>query len=275
MIYFHLEVNMENQINIGDQNSQQTGGNLSNQFFLQEKLKFSRLIILLGSILLLAIGFVGGYAYKSKIEVKPSFVIKDQPIQSENSNYINPTVKPAITEQPTVSTINWKTYSDPNGKFSYQYPNDLFIKTDSTYGMIYYYPSEDSANKGGGGAFGEALFYIQVTVEAKSSYKTFREKQTQGDASISNLGEYKDSQGRIWITNGPVWGEGDSSNYDVEISYKDKYYNVGSQAYGRKLGSYLKKELIIQKGNSFDATPLIEEQTKLIQQILSTFKFAD
>lgn len=92
----------------------------------------------------------------------------------------------------------------------------------------------------------KALFYIQVSIYPRSSYKTLKEKQAQGDASVYELAEFKDSQGRLWVSSGPVWGQGDSSNYTVETNYKDKYYHISSQAYGKNLEKYLKKELIIQ-----------------------------
>jgi hypothetical protein len=219
---------------------------------------FTPIIILL---VLVGIGFLAYFGYFYKSSTQPSPEATSSSISMDTPSPLTPTA--STTPDPTA---NWKTYTDPGDSYTYKYPSGLFPKENATYqGMIYFYPSLSAANNGGG-AFGEALFYIQVTVADKAILP-------ESNSSSAYSGKYKDTQGRIWATDGPIWGEGDSSNYQAEIKYGDKYYSVGSQFYGRKLGNYLNKELIVQSGNSYSATQLIEEQNNIMHQILSTFKF--
>lgn len=85
---------MENQINVGDQNTQQIGQNpVSHPVQIPKKPKLNYWMISAGVLVLLVVGFTGGYIFRSKSE-------KQLPYTSQ----------PAVTEQPN-GTSNWLTYS--------------------------------------------------------------------------------------------------------------------------------------------------------------------
>ncbi len=141
--------------------------------------------------------------------------------------YLKMKNRPSFMQQKTIlknqpEIMEWKTYTDPGNRYSYHYPGNLFYKLDPEHEMVFYYPNEKSLNNEK--TFQEALFYIQVTIEDESSCNTF----TNNYLSANSTKKYKDTLGRIWSTVGPIWGEGDSSNHDAEISYKGKCYKVGS-----------------------------------------------
>lgn len=99
---------MENQTNVGDQNAQQIGQNPVNQpATTSENPKVNYWMISTVVLVLLAMGFAGGYFFKSKFEKGQSNV--PQPTLNNYSD-IQPTTKPTITEQPP-TTSNWKTYT--------------------------------------------------------------------------------------------------------------------------------------------------------------------
>ncbi|KKQ24433.1 MAG: hypothetical protein US39_C0016G0046 [Microgenomates group bacterium GW2011_GWC1_37_12b] len=109
MIYFFLEVKMENQINEGSQNTQQIGQSpVSQPVSMSEKPKVNYWMISTVVLVLLAVGFTGGYFFKSISEKRQSYVPQPTP---NNYSDIQPTTKPTITEQPTTTNSNWKTYS--------------------------------------------------------------------------------------------------------------------------------------------------------------------
>jgi hypothetical protein len=99
---------MENQINIGDQNAQQIGQNpISQTGPIPEKPKLNYWIMSVVTLVLLIVGFTGGYAYKSKSEKQPPYTSQPTP---SNYIYMQPTSKPTVTEQPS-GTSNWKAYT--------------------------------------------------------------------------------------------------------------------------------------------------------------------
>lgn len=99
---------MENQTNIGDQNAQQVGQNPTQPTTpIPEKPRLNYWMISTIVLVLLVIGFVGGYFYKSKSEKQTSFI--SQPTPSNNIS-TQPTFEPVATEQ-SPTTSSWKTYS--------------------------------------------------------------------------------------------------------------------------------------------------------------------
>lgn len=112
---------MENQINVDNQNTQQTGLNtVSQPVQISEKPKISYLVFAISSVLLLAVGFTGGYLFKNKADIKPSYVTQSNP-----TNYptVTPTIKP--TEPPNISPSTSGTYLIKQINLQYALPSSL------------------------------------------------------------------------------------------------------------------------------------------------------
>lgn len=96
---------MENQVNIGDQNSQQMGANRANQLMeIRPKPKVNYWIVSTVIFTVLFFGMVGFY------------LIKTQELEEETNISILPTVVPTGTPMllPTGSELNWKMYKMKN-----------------------------------------------------------------------------------------------------------------------------------------------------------------
>ena len=118
MIYFHLEVKMENQINMGDQNTQQIGQNsVSQQVVTPEKPKINYFAIS-GVILfcLVVFGFGGYYLGKQ------SFSTKTNGVQNQ------PTPSPVVAQ--VNSTSDWKTYTFQPIQLSLKVPSEFIVHTE-------------------------------------------------------------------------------------------------------------------------------------------------
>lgn len=114
---------MENQINIGDQSSQQVGQNsLSQPTTIQEKTRVNYWLILVVGFIFMVVGFTGGYLFKSKSETKPFYVSQPTPSVYSNST---PITEPAITEQPSATPrSNWKRFINTRFGYYFDYPNN-------------------------------------------------------------------------------------------------------------------------------------------------------
>ena len=220
----------------------------------EQSKKSNFLTILLSILLFLAIVIAVFFAYQTQKLSKELNTLKLEP-ESTFPMYIEP------NETVDDPTVDWKTYTDINKKYSYKYPSNLFPRTNTSwgYGTANYYSNENSANGETENIY-EALFQINVLIQ---------------DESYSLPSKYIDSQGRTWSIDEVVGGEGDSSNYHGEIEHNGKYYILGSKVYGRNYGRYLNKELRVENDGSYNTALLAEEHAKLINQILSTFKFID
>lgn len=96
-------------------------------------------IILLILIISLPVG-IGGYILGTQ---------KNQSVQTEQNQQISPsitTTQPSPTPDPTV---NWKIYTDPKGKYSFQYPINWYLYQDSG-GVTIYDRPKDQIPAGGG-----------------------------------------------------------------------------------------------------------------------------
>lgn len=129
MIYFHLEMKMENQINMGDQNTQQIGQNPVNQSeAVQEKPKTNYFVI--GAVVLICFvvfGF-GGYYLGTQRSNSPQGsqfpVPSSTPSAATSTQSITtPTNEPEVTQRPIVTTkpisipSNWKKYTAEDSDF--------------------------------------------------------------------------------------------------------------------------------------------------------------
>lgn len=107
---------MENQVNIGDQNTQQIGQNpISQPMIPQEKSKLNYWMI--STIVLIMILFLGGVY---TLSLRSKSVENKQHLPSVTNNPL-----PTATTTPPLSdtTKNWKTYTNPNPKYTIKYPS--------------------------------------------------------------------------------------------------------------------------------------------------------
>lgn len=127
MIYFFLEIHMENQINADVQNTQQIGQNPVNQPVLSpEKPKTNYLVI--GVVILVCFvlfGF-GGYflGKRSSNSLQSSNLDQSQPTPTGIYQTSNPTTNPSPTSTGVVIP-GWKSYINTKNRYSLQYPNSL------------------------------------------------------------------------------------------------------------------------------------------------------
>lgn len=108
MLYFFIEINMENQMNVGNQNTQKIDQNPVNQStVLSEKLKMNYLLI--GGVVLacfVVFGFGGYYLGKQSSTYQPNL--------DNTQNQLNPTVTPE-SNNPTISPTNQLVSTLPSG----------------------------------------------------------------------------------------------------------------------------------------------------------------
>jgi len=115
MLSFFLEIHMENQMNVGNQNTQQIGQNPVNQPVISPEKPRTNYFLIGGLVLasFVVFGFGGYYLGKQSVVLPPS------PSISNNSQIDIPTSTPKPTQNP-LST--WKTYTDPNKVYEFKYP---------------------------------------------------------------------------------------------------------------------------------------------------------
>lgn len=130
MIYLDLEVEMENQINVGGQNSQQIGQNPVNQTTqISEKPMINYLVTgLVVFVCFILFGFGGYYLGRRSGQARNTTAI---------NNAVLPT--PNLINSPTPQTkledtmVNWKTYTNTNYGFSFKYPSEWNINVPPSF----------------------------------------------------------------------------------------------------------------------------------------------
>lgn len=141
MIYFYLEVKMKNQINVGDQNTQQIGQNPVNQYMpISEKPKTNYLAIGI-TVLVSSIVFgIGGYyfglnnqQYQQKNSAQPTLSSPTKVTQTTPTPIINPTTPP-------ISKNGWSSYNNNQNYYTISYPSDWQV--DNYKGVFVSIPGE-------------------------------------------------------------------------------------------------------------------------------------
>lgn len=118
---------MENQVNIGDQNTKPVGQNPVNQPApIPEKLKLNYWMV---STIVLALVLLLGGIYTFGLRSKP---LENKQNLTNVTNNSLPTVTPTTTPLDTVK--NWKVYTNPNPKYTIKYPPDWQV--DSSKAVI-------------------------------------------------------------------------------------------------------------------------------------------
>jgi len=178
-----------------------------------------------------------------------------------------PTPTPTQTIFPTPTTIqnqtsNWKTYTDPNKLFSFQYPNEPnfqanYYKNDSfiTGAEILYNAKSGTKLKNN-----IAHFYVLISIVKNNENITLlQRKQTllsmpkSTTPYATNIKDVKD------YNNGEISGvsyilRGHRDSFEIEYVTSDKFLHFSSNSEG---------------------TAPEGEARELLDQILSTFKFTD
>lgn len=120
MIHFFLETNMENQVNVGDQNTQQIGQNPVAQPTVLDKPKANFAVVFAVALVCSVVFGVGGYflGMKSSKSTQNNESAQAQPTAIPTSN-VN------LTPTPTMEKSNLKTYTSSNQSYV---PNSFFQK---------------------------------------------------------------------------------------------------------------------------------------------------
>ena len=244
MIYFFLEIHMENQINVGDQNAQQIGQNpVNHQVLTPEKPKINFLMI--GSIVLacfVVFGF-GGYFLG-----KQQWVTKN----SVQTTIITPSISPTPSEALNL-TAGWKSYTistEPSLGYA-----DYTVKVPATWKQI-----EHSSN-------------FQDTETFQDEYANFTYKLI-----IHQQKNYNDQTGKPYST----LKEATGFPYDVTALIVDGQQaarvlpRAGSESDYKVLFFSKDTKLVIsiELDTPRDGSK-IQEGEALFSQILSTFKFTN
>ncbi len=202
-------------------------------------------------IVLLIVAAIGGYLlYSGKITLPQK--------TSQQATSVN-------------ETTNWKTHTNTIVGYSFKYPDNLYV-LDIELSTIRFFRNENEISPASlclkqfvaetgycsSGELDNNVILIGIEKFGREKYKTFEERKEGKDGAIWGLSNYKDSQGRDWVINGPATGQ--TAVIEGEIAINDIYYVIDSVA-GQ--GFY-------QTGKSFDAEKELE---LLFKQILSTFKF--
>ena len=192
----------------------------------------SFLVILLSVLLLLSVIIAGFFAYQTQKLVKELTMLKTEPIPTPEVT-MEPTTEPVATDSSEVDpTANWKTYI--NKDFSFKYPNDSSIKTDTILAD-------------GSVEFSNFVFLLEKT----------------DDRLVNYVNKLKDTNGAI-STNKMI-------NKFEAIEWIGSYKNAPTHYV-----SMLSNGSVFNFGITTDnMTQFVSTETKLLDQILSTFKFTN
>lgn len=192
MLYFFIEVNMENQINVGDQNTQQVGQNSDNQSVMSTEKPRANYLLIVGIVLACFVLFGFGGYYLGKKSLKTS----DEPKQTQ------PIPSPNITggnEAP-----NLKTYKNSQNGIEFDYPQNYAISANPTNSTNPNYANcMGLTNNQAGCLLSLALNPTNSEYTPKANFwllKGINSVNIPGQVSSINF----DSQKRAWIVNNSV-----------------------------------------------------------------------
>lgn len=202
------------------------------------------LVILLSVLLFLSVSIAGFFAYQTQKLVKELTILKSgEKIVAVATT--ESTTEPVATEASEIDpTTNWKTYTDEIYKFSFKYPSDWNINC----------PALPVAN-----------WYDRNICDIISP-KAFAEGGEVSNGSYFVVGVSKSNP--------------NYSNFNQFLEYSKQYgYIYESKQINNisgKLATTKGKEtnyIFERNGNYINATWLYSDNSKLVDQILSTFKF--
>ena len=226
MIYFYLEIKMQNQINMGDQNTQQVGQNPVKQPVIEpEKPKWNYMLI--GAVILacfLIFGF-GGY-YLCKQSSKPKLTSseqKNQVVPSPTSTVAIPTLtEESKVTQPAVNCVS--TFTSKLLKLVFKYDSCVWKLSENL-------------------VTPEAGVYSTITAKHNSNHQVIINANTMGMGGgypgCSQVGDISLLDGdivRVQMVKNPM---GDSHKYFYYLNAKNDYAIKG---YSGKFGDEKFKE---------------------------------
>ncbi|HSX09404.1 MAG TPA: hypothetical protein VLF93_04570 [Candidatus Saccharimonadales bacterium] len=213
--------------------------------------KSKSLLIRACMLLLLLVLISGGFYYKEVSKVQ----------QKNNKAASSPTRK-TITKNPAPTITNssqitgWKTYSDPNNYFSFQYPSSWTFKKglDVTTDAAVYDPTDIKKwPTNGGGTVSWPAHFIDIESVEKTS-KTAKEEVNEYEKSGGNLSDTQINRDSI-VKNG--------------IDYE--FYNLeGESAVVYRLVAISDGNILIMASSSIDKLG----DGSLESKILNTFQFS-
>ena len=125
MLYFFLEVRMENQVDAGDKNTQKVGQDpVSQPVQISEKPRVNYLLIGLIILVCFAIFGIGGYYLGTKKTSQNNKVPVSSPTSSATTETLSPTNSVVPTTQPSVITNGWIKFTHPAVGYSFDYPGN-------------------------------------------------------------------------------------------------------------------------------------------------------
>lgn len=190
--------------------------------------------LLLGVLVLAVLGLIGVFVYGKYIS-KPSSSPTPQPSPISSS-----------TPTPDV-TADWETYTDPNGKYLFKYPNDWDISLSIPNKMIAIAP-QDRFKPGGMGATTASYFPISFSYDQLTNNL----KTTPDKTEIV-------SQGNITVSGKEVL------EYILKITELEAGFNLGDQ--------YTRVIVPATDTTYFDFELFDSSYSTIFDQILSTFRF--
>lgn len=168
MLYFLVEIHMENQMNVGNQNTQQVGQNPGSQPMIAPE-KQSTNYLMIGGIVLacfVVFGFGGYYLGKNTSEVKQSTQrTQNQTAPIATSTPLT-TSAPDTQNTPSQVTSNWKTYTSSKYGFTFKYPQDYQVE-ERVDGFFVITVSDGGAPQEG----------ISIDARLQGIYETFEKAQ--------------------------------------------------------------------------------------------------
>jgi hypothetical protein len=198
------------------------------------------------------------------------------------------------TEQSQVSSnADWLTYQDES--FSFKYPAGLHAlrdpdnRNDNVYSHVILLANEEAARE-----------YLDCSKNAKNNleldlefscdigrvvYSIISTTTPESSGSISgryenlresNIQIYKftDELQRAWTIEEAILGLGDSTYTQADTFINDNYFWIEIRAHSRGLEVFYDQDMMLQDGDYYDATPMIDHLNSFIRQILPTIQFS-
>lgn len=200
MIYFHLEVKMENQINIDNQNNQQVGQSpIDQSAAVQEKPKVSYWAILSVVFVILLLGLVSVYVWNFKTIQKPTTTPQPSPIPQ--------------TPRGETNCETLKTYTNPRLELSLQLPSCFEVyEPNPDYGASSWIYIDDPRL--------DEYFKNIFSVSSEGNSIPGKERASFEEVTRSSRDYYLYSTSSGWVEDEPYVSEENQVSFDGKTGIK-------------------------------------------------------